>query len=161
MNPARGSIRIRSMTFPDVDRLVDLAGRLKQAPHWPRAAYEAVLSEYPRRIALVAEDGQTGPIAGFVIAILIAPEAEIETLAVEPELQRRGIGRQLVGRLKTEVRGHGITKVHLEVRSSNQPALRLYDQLGFVQTMRRIGYYADPEEDAVVMQVDLSVEESS
>jgi ribosomal-protein-alanine N-acetyltransferase len=49
-----------------------------------------------------------------------------------------------------------MTEVILEARASNQPALRLYRALGFVETGRRPRYYADPIEDAVLLRLQLA-----
>jgi ribosomal-protein-alanine N-acetyltransferase len=61
----------------------------------------------------------------------------------------------LIGALFAEVRRLGGTKMLLEVRASNGAALRLYERLGFSQTGRRRGYYADPVEDAVLLSLQL------
>jgi [ribosomal protein S18]-alanine N-acetyltransferase len=153
MNRSRAPIEVRPMTSDDLDRVIGIAGRLKQAPSWPRTAYQAALAvALPRRLAFVAEHQGCGEIVGFLIALMTPPEAEIETLAVVPGLQRQGIGRLLLDRLQTEVRAHGVTAIHLEVRVSNRPALGLYRQTGFAEVARRVGYYADPVEDAVAMR---------
>jgi ribosomal-protein-alanine N-acetyltransferase len=147
------------MTAADLDRVIEIAQNLKQAPHWPRSVYLAALDRLavPRRIALVAEAMGTGAVAGFAVACLLvgtAPlEAELETIAVAANFQRRGVARQLFQALAGELRSAKATAVILEVRTSNTAAQALYRSLGFVEAGRRPRYYADPVEDAVLMRL--------
>jgi ribosomal-protein-alanine N-acetyltransferase len=61
------------------------------------------------------------------------------------------VGGRLLGAVAEELLKHRVAEVHLEVRSSNERALRLYRRSGFEETGRRTGYYSDPVEDAVLM----------
>ena len=70
---------------------------------------------------------------------------------VREEDRRKGIGRMLVERLIQETKKAGVTVWHLEVRQSNEGAIRLYESLGFAQDGLRKGYYEEPREDAVLM----------
>jgi len=151
------TVRIRAMVFEDLDQVVALAASLAQAPRWAREVYEAALTpgSAPRRVALVAVEPGSAAVAGFVVAAVVGPEAELESVAVAEKLQRRGIGRRLVGEISGILGEAGVTKVFLEVRESNTPAQKLYEALGFGATGRRASYYLDPKEDAVVMALIL------
>ena len=149
------TIRIRPMTAKDIDRVVELAAGLDDAPHWDRRVYEAAVDRSsPRRAALVA-DAETGALAGFAVASLVPPEAELESIAVSREYQRRGVARRLFEALAAQLETSGVREVLLEVRQSNRPARALYLSLGFIETGRRHGYYADPVEDAIQMRRDI------
>ncbi len=147
------SALIRPMTPADLDRVMEIAESLKEAPQWPRSAYLAALDPEaaPRRIALVVEEPAAGMVAGFAVASLLPPEAELEIIAVAPTAQRRGLARQLFFSLATELRTAEVIGVMLEVRATNQPALEFYRRLGFVETGHRPRYYHDPVEDAILM----------
>jgi [ribosomal protein S18]-alanine N-acetyltransferase len=151
-------VHIRRMTPADILAVVGIEQSVQGAPHWPRSRYEeALLVGSPRpRIALVASLSGTEEIAGFVIANLIAPEAELETIAVAWRTQRQGIGRRLLHGLVAELREQAVTTLYLEVRASNAPAIRLYEQENFKQIGVRARYYTDPEEDAVLMLLRLA-----
>jgi ribosomal-protein-alanine N-acetyltransferase len=69
--------------------------------------------------------------------------------------QRRGIGRRLVVALVAELERAEVEKLHLEVRASNGIAIAFYHSLGFIETGHRTRYYADPVEDAVLMELRL------
>jgi ribosomal-protein-alanine N-acetyltransferase len=137
----------------DLGAVMEIAAGLKTAPQWPRAAYEAAIDPVavPQRIALVAEIG--GQAVGFAIASVIAPEAELETIAVGVNEQRRGIGRALLGALFRELEMRGAGEVTLEVRASNGAAQAFYRAHGFAEFARRAAYYADTGEAAVLMGV--------
>jgi [ribosomal protein S18]-alanine N-acetyltransferase len=147
--------RVRRMSPEDLDRVIEIAASLKELPRWTRANYMVAL--YPnapsRRIALVAEVG--GKVAGFAVASLIPPQAELEIVAVDTHSQRRGLAGGLFVELAGKLRLAGVSEVVLEVRASNQPALGLYRRLGFVETGRRPRYYQAPAEDAVLMRLEL------
>lgn len=158
MNFDATEIEIRPFGQADLDAVFRMAEALNEAPHWPRERYEELLpagSSRPR-VALVACDPLGPEVIGFVIASLVSPEAELESIAVAEHAQRRGIGRRLLGALVPELRQRGIQDLLLEVRSSNQPANRFYESENFKQTGVRPFYYADPKEDAVLMILHLA-----
>ena len=167
MNPVESQIQIRNMTAADVDRVMEIAESLSAAPAWPRRAYLDALSSTAAvpRLALVAttssapNQGPSEPdsamLHGFVVASLLPPRAEIETFAVAAPMQRRGVGLLLLAGLTAELKMAGVRELLLEVRASNQAAISFYRAAGFVPTGRRSGYYADPEEDALLMSASL------
>ena len=83
------------------------------------------------------------------------PQAELETIAVTGGGQRRGVARRLFAALAGELGAAGVKDVLLEVRASNAPALGFYRALGFQESGRRPRYYADPVEDAVLLELRL------
>jgi len=157
MTPLSPSAFIRHMTTADLDRVMEIAGSLKDAPQWPRSAYLAALEPEaaPRRIALVVEEPAAGMVAGFAVASLLPPEAELEIIAVAPTAQRQGVAARLFEALIVEFYTAYIKGIILEVRATNHPALELYRRLGFVETGRRPRYYHDPVEDAILMRLRL------
>ena len=92
-----------------------------------------------------------GRLIGYIAWWQVADEAEIINLAVAPEWRGRRIGRLLLAGMIDEAVRSGASCIHLEVRESNRPARRLYDQAGFCQTGVRAGYYADDHENAITM----------
>lgn len=156
MNPAAEGEHIRSMAAADIPRVMELAATLPDAPHWPGSAYITALNPAatPRRIALVAAS-TLGAVSGFTVASLLPPQAELETIAVAMEYQRSGRGRRLFDALVTEFRTAGAQQIVLEVRHSNHAAIAFYRSLGFTESGRRPAYYADPVEDAVLMEFRL------
>jgi ribosomal-protein-alanine acetyltransferase len=157
MTPSLLDVQVRRMIQADLDRVIEIEQSLPEAPHWPRSAYLVALNRdaIPPRIALVAEETGSGTLAGFAVASLIPPQVELETIAVAPKFQRRGLARQLFTLLAGELLAVGANEIILEVRASNRTALGLYRSLGFAESGRRARYYVDPVEDAVLMSVTL------
>lgn len=152
-------VRIRRMGEADLDRVAEIGSSLREAPQWPASAYATVIEprHIPRRIALVAELGGAARawVVGFAVVGLVTPEAELETIAVAAETQRRGVGGLLMRALVKELRSEQVTGLILEARASNWAALDFYRKHGFKETGRRPRYYADPEEDAVLLRLKL------
>jgi ribosomal-protein-alanine N-acetyltransferase len=144
------------MTEADLDAVLAIASALPSAPHWPRETYAAALDSesWPQRVALVGES--EGSVAGFALAVVVAGEGEIESIAVASGEQRRGIGATLLRALLDALTAAGALATVLEVRESNRVAAGLYARAGFCEIGRRTGYYRDPVEDAVLMRLELS-----
>ena len=75
-------------------------------------------------------------------------------VAVHPDHLRRGVASQLLERLFELTRDDERRGYTLEVRVSNEAAIRLYEQLGFEARGIRRGYYTDNREDALIMWRD-------
>jgi ribosomal-protein-alanine N-acetyltransferase len=157
MKADAAQVHIRRMCEADLDQVMAIAAGLKEAPHWPRGAYVAGLDKRgtPRRIALVAEEAEAAIVVGFAVASLLPPQAELESIGVLAGEQRRGIGQKLFSVLVDELRAAAASEFLLEVRSSNQAALNFYRSQGWSEIGCRPRYYADPEEDAVLMSLIL------
>ena len=92
-----------------------------------------------------------GQICGYVGIWKIFEEGHITNVAVAPEFRRKHIGRAMLETLISVTAEAGIEKYTLEVRAGNEPAIRLYEGLGFKSAGIRPGYYEDNGEDAVIM----------
>ena len=98
--------------------------------------------------------------AGFLIGRVVADEAELLTLAVDPKARQRGTGGRLVDAFLMAVQARGAESAHLEVSAANLPAQSLYARKGFVQKGRRVGYYHTPDGkklDALLLMRALTV----
>jgi ribosomal-protein-alanine N-acetyltransferase len=129
-------IRLRKMTPGDAEAVAALLRLCPEAAQWTPASdahLEAYVAEQEGRIDAVA-----------LWQELPGGEAELLNLAVRPEARRRGLGRALLALLAGR-------KVWLEVRESNQAAIRFYESQGFRVYGRRRQYYRQPVEDAVLM----------
>ena len=82
--------------------------------------------------------------SGFLIGRVVAGEAELITLAVDPRARKRGIGGRLVDGFLAEARARGAESVFLEVLATNLPAQSLYARKGFEPKGKRRGYYQTP-----------------
>ncbi|MEO5818722.1 MAG: ribosomal protein S18-alanine N-acetyltransferase [Gemmatimonadaceae bacterium] len=136
--------------------------RASFADPWSAESFLTSL-ELDRMRFLVAEErgegdvGKTGDrmLLGYVIALMLAEEAEVADLAVSSDARRRGVGGLLLDRVTDELAQRGVRSVYLEVRESNAAARALYESRAFRQVGRRPGYYRHPAEDALLLKRDI------
>ncbi|MBR0399152.1 MAG: ribosomal protein S18-alanine N-acetyltransferase [Eubacterium sp.] len=93
-------------------------------------------------------------IAGYIGCLYAADEGDITNVSVDAACRRRGIGRELVRTLLTESARRGCERIFLEVRQSNEAAVRLYEMHGFQEISIRKNYYQKPAEDALLMRYE-------
>jgi ribosomal-protein-alanine N-acetyltransferase len=96
-----------------------------------------------------------GDARGFLIGRVILDEAEVLTLAVDPQARRKGLARGLMAAFHTSARDTGARTAFLEVSAQNDAAIALYLALGYAKVGLRRGYYVTPTGarlDALVMQ---------
>jgi ribosomal-protein-alanine N-acetyltransferase len=153
VNIQKNDVQIRRMKSADVPHVMAIAASLPEAPHWQESAYLKALNPAatPRRIALALTVADH--VLGFAVASLLPPQSELETIAVAPQWHRRGLGRRLFRNLLLELGKAGVSEIALEVRASNRAAIAFYAAAGFSRQGIRRSYYADPQEDAVLMSL--------
>lgn len=100
-------------------------------------------------VFLVAEENNR--IIGYIGMYLAMDEGEITNVAVAPVERCHGVGGMLLTELLKIAENKGVARIVLEVRASNDSAIRLYERNGFVQCGMRKGFYEFPKEDAYVM----------
>ncbi len=103
---------------------------------------------------VVLRDAESKRVEGFAGLWLMVDEAHVVTVAVLPEVRRRGYGRALVHALMAVAIGHDMAAATLEVRASNEAARNLYRAYGFYEVGERKRYYSDNHEDAVIMTTE-------
>jgi ribosomal-protein-alanine N-acetyltransferase len=99
-----------------------------------------------------------GDARAFILGRVIADEAEVLTLATDPDHRRKGLARACLTAFDAGARARGATTAFLEVAEDNAPALALYRATGYRETARRVGYYArrqGPKVDALILSKTL------
>jgi len=91
-------------------------------------------------VALRLASDADGKVTGFSLMRVIADEAELLLIAVDPAAQHRGIGAALLDDFIAFATSHGARRLHLEVRDGNA-AIALYERAGFTPAGRRRAYY--------------------
>ena len=141
-------MNIRPLTAVDIDAVLPIEHAAHAFP-WTRAMLESGFKEGHRFLGLEVD----GQLAAFLVWMQILDECHILNVATAPAFQRRGLARALMEHLRAEARRAGAQFFFLEVRASNQAAIRLYEQQGFNEMGRRRNYYpaVNGREDAILM----------
>lgn len=140
-------INVRSMQIEDTEAVSVLEAAIFSQP-WSKKGFEDALN-MENTIFLVAE--YEGEIAGYIGMYLSLDEGEITNVAAAPGMRRMGVGNTLICSAIKAALENGITRIILEVRVSNETAIRLYERNGFKICGTRKGFYEFPKEDAYIM----------
>ena len=148
-------LRFRPVVEADLPRImaIEAAG----FPHpWSEALLRAELGHAWSRLLAAVEPGEGGAdrILGYIVFWLVHDEVHVLNVGTAPEARRRGIGRALMEAAVAAGRGRGARLSTLEVRRSNHPAIALYGSLGYREVGVRPRYYAEENEDAIVMTLE-------
>ncbi len=145
---------LRAASAADLDALHALETRLFASDAWSRSMLREELTGELRSYVVLA-DPETGAVLGYAGVLTVGTEADIQTIAVVPELRGRGQGRRLMRQLLATAAQAGAREVFLEVRADNPVARGLYDSLGFAEIGVRPRYYQPDGVDAIVMRHEL------
>jgi len=151
----REPVRFRPVVEADLPRLmaIEAAG----FPHpWSEALLRAELAHAwsIQRAAVAPGPDPGGRILGYIIFWLVHDEIHVLNVGTAPEARRRGLARALMDEAVAIGRETGARLSTLEVRRSNAPAIALYRALGYQEVGIRPRYYAEENEDAIVMTLE-------
>ena len=128
-------VTLRDMTANDVTAVEVLERRLFPVDAWPMQMFFDELAQIDTRRYVVAEAG--GQIVAYAGLMCIEPIADVQTIAVVPEFEGRGIGSAILTELIEEARRRGAVEVLLEVRADNPRAQALCVRFGFERSLPR------------------------
>ena len=134
--------------FEPLSKTVTAPKRTKKAPCSRKGLLHAQLRKFLFGSSVFSSN------AGFAILQVITPEAEILSIVIDPALRGRGHGRTLLGKALLAAATRGVERVFLEVESSNNAAVLLYESEGFARTGIRKNYYTSTDgtrSDALLM----------
>ena len=132
-----------------VEPVLALEEALFEDERWSARLFWSELGQVDTRHYVVALDGDR--VVGYAGLCDYPDEAWVQTMAVAPSAQGRGVGALLLQELLAEAERRRQRVVSLEVRAGNATAQRLYARHGFARTGVRRGYYEPDGEDAVLM----------
>jgi [ribosomal protein S18]-alanine N-acetyltransferase len=122
---------------------------------WNRRQVSDALTLSSTHALVIAAGGEliaVGPSAltpaGFVLTRHAADEEELLLVAIAPQFRRRGLGQRLLECFFAQARERGVTRIFLEMRRGN-PAISLYEKVGFTPIGERLNYYKMANGDRV------------
>lgn len=141
-------ISIREMREADLDRIMEIESKTFSPP-WSR---EAFLLELTKNLLAKYLVGLiNGEVVGYGGIWLIIDEGHITNIAVDERYRGLGVGNKILEGLIQLCMDRGLRAITLEVRKSNEVAKSLYKKYGFKEYGIRPKYYADNNEDAIIM----------
>ena len=144
------AVEIRRLELSDLNAIEGIEQRAYPTP-WSRSMFASEIAK-PTSICLGAFEGSE--LVGYIVNSRYVDAWHVMNVAVDPDRQRRGIATALLERLFDVTRDDERRGYTLEVRVSNDGAIRLYERLGFEARGIRRGYYTDNREDALIMWRD-------
>ena len=141
------AVEIRALRLSDLNGIEEIEHRSYDTP-WSRSMFAGELAK-PASLCLGAFEGEQ--LGGYLIVSRYVDAWHIMNIAVSPDFRRRGIATALLERLFELTDDRNRRGYTLEVRVSNDGAIRLYERLGFTARGIRRGYYTDNREDALIM----------
>ena len=144
-------IKLLPFTNEDIAQLVSIEAECFSIPFKEKDFLSILDSEISD--ALVAKIGDT--VVGFVSFTIIIDECQIINFAVSPSFRRMGIADKIMKGLFSHAYPKGVRKYFLEVRESNAPAISLYEKHGFVKVGVSKNHFAQPRENAILMNKEL------
>jgi ribosomal-protein-alanine N-acetyltransferase len=167
--------RVDDMTVADLERVMEIEARTYTSP-WPESAYryelennelahylvvlpnETVANTPPtlrQRIRNWVRNPRQGrPVLGYAGFFVVAVEAHVSTIAVDPDWRGFGLGELLLIKMLEHAIERSAILMTLEVRVSNEAAQKLYEKYQFDYVGRRKRYYQNNNEDAHIMTVE-------
>jgi [ribosomal protein S18]-alanine N-acetyltransferase len=142
------ALRIRPMSEGDLAEILAIDTRAYEFPWTEQIFRDCLRVGYHCRTL-----EHFGTIQAYGVMSVAADEAHLLNICVRPEAQRQGFGRKMLGHLLDVARRAGADVVLLEVRVSNELAIRLYGAMGFMEIGQRRQYYPARKgrEDALIL----------
>lgn len=143
------AVTLRPMRWPDISAVHAIETLVFDVDPWSAEQFWGELAQTTREYVVAEQDGL---IVGYAGAYLLPPDADVQTIAVSPNAQGRGVGRLLLEELISTAIGRECTQLLLEVRSDNESAIAMYERFGFESISKRRDYYASGV-DALIMRL--------
>ena len=145
-------ITIRRMELYDTASVAELEADSFSEP-WQQQDFANAVAD-DKYIYLVALDKDV--VVGYAGCFVVADSSDITNIAINKEYRRLGIGAKLLEILKEQAMLKGAKEIFLEVRESNEAAIKLYYKSGFDKVGMRKNFYSKPTENAIIMQNNLN-----
>jgi len=142
------TVELRRLELTDLDEVEEIERASYPTP-WSRAMFVAELRK-PGSLALGAFAAES-ELVGYAFVSRYVDAWHVMNVAVSDDFRRRGVATALLERLFEVTATDARRGYTLEVRVSNEDAIRLYERLGFERRGIRRGYYTDNREDALIM----------
>ena len=145
------AFHIRDIREADIEKIHRLEKKAFSDPWGIHGLKESLGQSYTKLFGAWEKE----ELLGYAIVYFMADEGELVRIAVDPCCRRRGVASHLLEELLRVCRENGVKRVLLDVRESNEAAIKLYERMGFKADGMRKNFYTKPDEDAVLMSLEV------
>ena len=142
-------IKIEKMVTSDVDEIYEIEKDSYGEHHWSKDSFYSEVSNNIARYYVAKDENNT--VLGYIGSWFIIDETHITNVSVSKKHRRKSIGEALLAHLIQQCYKEKMKYITLEVRISNEPAIKLYEKYQFKSLGTRKNYYQDNNEDALIM----------
>lgn len=144
----QGRLRLRDMVSDDLSQVLAIENNAHVSP-WSRLSFEESLTrEHHCRVIDASDSPKAAPkIVGYHVVCGVVDELHILNIVTATQFQGIGLGHMLMSDILDVAKQENLTKLFLEVRSSNRVAQSLYLKWQFDQIALRKGYYRPTSPD--------------
>jgi len=135
----------------DIPKIIPIENQSFKEP-WSKDGFKELISNPSFMSVGIFLDQK---LVGYVFFYVVMDELHVINVAVDPAFRKKGLGEILLNKVHEHGKKHSVKYAYLEVRETNEAALKLYAKLGYHKQGRRIGYYSN-KEDALLMFKDLT-----
>ncbi len=146
------AITVREMSPDDVQAIAVIEKASYTMP-WSETSF---LSDIYSRHSITRVAELQGKIIAYICIKQVSDEAHLMNLTVDSAYRRQGIATMLFNNVKDDLLANGCRFLYLEVRVSNIAAKEMYEKLNFKIVGTRKDYYLNPQENALIMMLDMS-----
>ncbi len=144
-------IEFEEMAESDLSAVIAIEKKSFVAP-WSKKVFRETLT-FPLSFNIVARKKIDKRVVGYANFYLVKGEVQVLNIAVAPAARKHGYATGLLQYAIVVLGERGAEEFFLEVRESNMDAINIYRRLGFRKIGRRKKYYAETNEDAIVMHL--------
>lgn len=138
------------MALEDIPAICAIESQEPSAWDYAQVGEELGLSASIQLVACLGND-----VIGWCCARHVGPEGELMKISVSVAHRREKVSTRLIGCMEIQLLSTGVKHLFLDVRLRNVAAISFYRQAGFTELSRRIRYYTQPEDDALVFKKDM------
>jgi ribosomal-protein-alanine N-acetyltransferase len=140
----------RPATEEDIPQVAELEKKSIRPP-WSEENFRDELKKPHANFWVVTDNETDEKVLAYAVFSFPAEQAHLVTFAVQPDLRRQGMASYLLRHLISFVMRKKGESIILEVRKNNQPALTLYQKMGFVVIRNLPKFYPDGEDGFVML----------
>lgn len=144
--------KIRLLEEKDIAQVVQIENLSFFSPWSQQSFYDELENSLACYWVWEKEDGAIGGYLGYWV---VMDEVQITNIAIHPDYRREKGAYLLLNHMFDYMKEENLFFATLEVRPSNDPAICLYHKFGFQEVGRRVGYYQDNREDALIFEVKI------